>query len=118
MLEGLFQQIANQRPPKVPLSFTQKSPREQVQTRFYQPIPWVLPVRSEKNKTQNALILSDRDRLKLLDYLFAIGETDQAMILEVLEVCARNAQKRTWLLQWADRILPAPKFDIKDGRRY
>lgn len=118
MLEGLFKQIANQIPPKVPPDSLEKSPREPLQPRFYKPIPWILRVHSEKYKTQNTQSLSDQDRQKLLDYLAAIGETDLAMIQEVLTICARNSHKRAWLLQWADQILPVPKVDISDDRHY
>lgn len=76
MLEGLFNQIAGQIPPTVPPISSQKSLREPLQPRVYRPVPWVPSVRSEKYKTQNTQPLSDQDRQKILDYLAAIGETD------------------------------------------
>ncbi|WP_347986218.1 hypothetical protein [Methylomonas sp. AM2-LC] len=118
MLEGLFNQIAGQMPPTVPPDSSQKPPREPLQTRVYKPILWVPPVRSEKFKIQNAQPFSEQERQKILDYLAAIGETDQEIIQEVLEACVRDTSKRLWLLQWADKILPPPKIDILDDRHY
>ncbi|QWF70583.1 hypothetical protein KEF85_14830 [Methylomonas paludis] len=118
MLEGLFQQIANQIPPKVPSASSEKSTREPLQPRLYKPIPWVPPVRSERYKTQNTQPLSEQDRQKILDYLAAISETDQEIIQEILDICTSDNSKRLWLLQWAAKILPVPKIDLLDDRHY
>lgn len=124
MLEGLFQQIGQHTPVTVPTPVPwgaqEKSRSEPLQPRERQPFLWVPPVHSKKDQTQNTKPLSDQDKQTLLDYLTAIGETDPAMIEEVLEVCARNAEKRRWLLQWADNLLPNPKtnVDVWDDRRY
>jgi hypothetical protein len=117
MLEGLFNQIAGQMPIIPPVS-SQKSLREPLQPRVYKPIPWVPPVRSEKYKSQNAQSLSEQERQKILDYLAAIGETDQEIIQEVLDVCARNASKKLWLLHWVDKIQPTPYVDLLDDRHF
>jgi hypothetical protein len=47
--------------------------------------------------------LSANDRKKLLDYLEAIGETDQAMIDEYLTECSKNVDLLAWALQWSDK---------------
>jgi hypothetical protein len=118
MLEGLFNQIAGYMPPIVPPISYQKSLREPLQPKVYKPVPWVPSVRSEKYKNQNTQTLSDLDRQKILDYLTAIGETDQEIIQEILDVCARNASKKLWLLHWAEKILPAPYINSLDDRNY
>lgn len=124
MLEGLFQQIGQHIPVAVPRSVPwdaqEKSMREPLPPRERKPFLWVPPVHSKKDQTQNTKPLSDQDKQILLDYLTAIGETDPAIIEEVLEVCARNAEKRSWLLQWADNLLQPPKVNVDtwDDRRY
>ncbi|WP_347988381.1 hypothetical protein [Methylomonas sp. AM2-LC] len=118
MLEGLFNQIAGQMPPTVPPSPSQKPLGEPLQPRVYKPIPWVPPVRSEKYKIQNTQPFPEQDRQKILDYLAAIGETDQEIIQEILEVRTRDNSKKLWLLQWAAKTLPAPYIDLLDDRHY
>ncbi|OAI22741.1 hypothetical protein A1356_19050 [Methylomonas koyamae] len=51
-------------------------------------------------------------------YLAAIEETDPIVIDEVLKVCRNDPDKRQWLLQWADRILPAKPIDTLDDRHF
>ena len=49
--------------------------------------------------------LSAADRQRLLDYLAAMGERDQAMIDGLLAECAQDTGKLTWALQRADKVL-------------
>jgi hypothetical protein len=49
--------------------------------------------------------LSTVDRLKLLDYMAAIQETDHEMINELLTVCAKDPKALAWALSWADKVL-------------
>ena len=64
--------------------------------------------------------LSVTNRQKLLDYLAAIDETDPEMIQELLDVCAKDADKLAWALGWADKVLgnhknPHIRTNIKCG---
>ncbi len=52
-----------------------------------------------------ALGMSAGDVKKLLAYLDAIGETDQAMVDEYLTICSKDAALLAWALQWADKCL-------------
>ena len=49
--------------------------------------------------------LSATDRQRLLDYLAAMGERDQAMIDGLLADCTKDADKLAWVLQGADKVL-------------
>jgi hypothetical protein len=118
MLEGLFNQIAGQMPPTVPPSPSQKPLGEPLQPRVYKHIPWVPPVRSEKYKNQNTQPFPEQDIQKIIEYLAAIGETDQEIIQEILDVCVRDTNKRLWLLEWAENMQPAPNVDLLDDRHY
>lgn len=65
--------------------------------------------------------LSKFNRQKLLDYLAAIGETNQEMIDELLTECQHNPDILAWALQWADNILSLqqkPKPVTFDDRRH
>ena len=49
--------------------------------------------------------LSAAYRNKLLDYMAAIGETDQDIIDEFIDRCAYDTDALAWALSWADRTL-------------
>ena len=46
---------------------------------------------------------------KLLAYLDAIGETDLAMINELLIECGKDTGTLAWALNWADKVLAEKK---------
>ena len=49
--------------------------------------------------------LSVTDRQRLLDYLAATGEHDQAMIDALQAKCTKDADKLAWVLRGADKVL-------------
>lgn len=66
------------------------------------------------SELQQQCVLSNADRQKLLAYMAAIGETNQATIDEYLEVCANDADSLVWALNEADRVLSLAKGDTSD----
>ncbi len=50
-----------------------------------------------------AVTLSETDRQKILFYLDSIGETDQALIDELLDRCRLDRNALAWVIDWADR---------------
>ncbi len=50
-----------------------------------------------------AVTLSEADRQKILLYLDSIGETDQALIDELLDRCRTDRGALAWVIGWADR---------------
>lgn len=113
MLEGLFSQLTNSTPsmitavPPVP---PPKTPREPLQPTNGGAVPRVPPVPPQKTKTDTKSInsgLSAADRQRLIDYMAAIGETDQATIDALLTQYACDADALAWVLSWANQLLPS-----------
>ncbi|WP_245619765.1 hypothetical protein [Methylomicrobium agile] len=117
MLEGLFSQLSNQTA-NVPPAVLQKSFREPLKAAVYKGSSPVPPIHRHNKQYPNLQTLSDQDRQKILDYLTAIGETDQKVIQEMLQICAVDADKRIWMLQWAEQHLPKPPVELLDDRHY
>ncbi|WP_083960459.1 hypothetical protein, partial [Methylomonas lenta] len=84
----------------------------------FQHVLRVPSVPQQKSHTDHTESLSACERQKLLAYLAEIEETDPIVIDEVLTVCSKDPEKRQWLLQWADRILPAKPIDTLDNRHF
>jgi len=59
-----------------------------------------------KNDTQRSVI-KPNDQQRLLDYMAAIGETDQSTIDALLTQCANDADALNWVLSWANQLLPS-----------
>ena len=57
-----------------------------------------------RNDTRRNVIKPD-DQQKLLDYMAIIGETDRALIDELLNKCASDADYLKWALDWANKLL-------------
>jgi hypothetical protein len=55
-----------------------------------------------------AATLSETGRQKVLFYLDSIGETDQALIDELLERCRTDREALAWVLSWADKVREKP----------
>lgn len=49
--------------------------------------------------------LTPMEHQKLLDYLEAIGETDNDVINELLDECRTNTSALSWALEHADKVL-------------
>ncbi len=119
MLETLFQQLTIPVPPPgVPRIQVKLTHGEPSQPRTFQPFLRVPSVPQQISHSDNTASLSADERQKLLAYLAAIEETDPIVIDEVLTVCRNDPDKRRWLLQWADRILPAKPTDSLDDRHF
>lgn len=52
-----------------------------------------------------AKTLSAADQQKLIDYMAAIGETDQGLIDGLLNRCVNDADYLKWILDWANKLL-------------
>jgi len=119
MLETLFQHLAIPVPPaEVPRVQAKLRRGEPSQPRTFQPILCVPSVPRQISHLDHTGALSADERQTLLAYLAAIEETDPIVIDEVLTVCSNDPDKRRWLLQWADRVLPAKPIDSLDDRHF
>jgi hypothetical protein len=119
MLETLFQQqTIPVPPPAVPRIQAKLTRGEPSQPRSLQPILRVPSVPRQTSHLDHTGSLSGDERQTLLAYLTVIEETDPIVIDEVLTVCSNDPDKRQWLLQWADRILPAKPIDTLDDRHF
>lgn len=119
MLETLFQQLTIPVPPPgVPRIQAKLTRGEPSQPRSLQPILRVPSVPRQTSHLDHTESLSSDERQTLLAYLVVIEETDPIVIDEVLTVCSNDPDKRQWLLQWADRILPAKPIDTLDDRHF
>ena len=119
MLETLFQHLAIPVPPAgVPRIQAKLTRGEPSQPRMLQPILRIPSVPRQTSHLDHTGSLSADERQKLLAYLAAIEETDPIVIDEVLTVCSKDLDKRQWLLQWADRILPCKPLDTLDDRHF
>ncbi|MGZ8159063.1 MAG: hypothetical protein ACXWT1_12635 [Methylobacter sp.] len=113
MLEGLFSQLAKPTPPiiKVPPVPSHKTQGESLQATNDGAVPLVPPVlpHTTKVETKNTnSTLTAADRQKLLDYMAAIGETDQALIDELLTKCTTDSVALIWALSWAEKVRVKP----------
>ncbi|MGZ4959740.1 MAG: hypothetical protein ACXV7J_10825 [Methylomonas sp.] len=119
MLETLFQQLAIPVPPSGAPRIQAKLTRgEPPQPQTFQHILRVPSVPRQKSHSDHTESLSAGERQKLLAYLAAIEETDPIVIDDVLTVCNKGPDKRQWLLQWADWILPEKPIDTLDDRHF
>lgn len=119
MLETLFQHLAIPVPPAgVPRIQAKLTRGEPSQPRTFLPILRVPSVPRQTSHLDHTESLSADERQTLLAYLAAIEETDPIVIHEVLTVCRNDPDKRQWLLQWADRMLPANPIDTLDDRHF
>ena len=111
MLEGLFSQLSAKSPPPitpVPLVPPIEKHGEPLKATYCKAVPPAPSVPSKKTETKASIkagTLAASDRQKLLDYLAAIGETDQDMIDEVLTECGKDAAILARTLQQADDYL-------------
>ena len=69
-------------------------------------------LKAEQLATAAKINLTPEHRKLLINYMAAIGETDQAMIDEFLAACSQSPEKLRWALDWAEK-LAKPKRDYE-----
>lgn len=69
-------------------------------------------LQAEHLATAAKINLTPEHRKLLTDYMAAIGETDRALIDELLSQCSQSPEKLNWTLSWARSIIkPKSKPD-------
>jgi hypothetical protein len=101
MLKGFLSEI-NKKVPPVP---SPKNHREPLQPA---PLLAVPPVPPEKTKTkaESEKTINPKDKAAILRWLHYIGETDQAVIDDVLDYCTGNPEALAYYLKRAEEVPP------------
>jgi len=110
MLDGLLSSLTKPVPPVPP----EKNQREPLEDPDLLAVPSVPPVPPEKTEIN---IFTESEQKNILAWLSHIGETDQAIIDDVLDYCASNPEALSYYLKRAEEVpLPDDRHHCRECR--